>query len=623
MIRFLAIFFTFFIISSAEARLKNINEATAKYNFYNSNLYVNKDGTYIHDIEYQIEIMKDSARDIYGTIYQNYMPAHSQIEILEAKTILNDKEYHVEKDKIEDKSVASMTTGFDESNNLMIAFPKVEVGSKIYLKYRIKHHKPLIDNHFEGSFFFGFKEIFEKTNLKITSEIPLNLLVNDHSKSLIYYNETKDNIQTINVIQNDTIYYDLTDESTIYDNNNATYVSVSSFNNYEEIGNIFAPSFDKVVNQELPPLFEEIYQESKKYDNLDDLINFISISLNKKLRYMGDWRSVGGKFYPQDLSIVESNGYGDCKNFSSSMAAILNKSGYKAHVALVKRSWLPQIPFNSLSSPADFNHAIVYMQDKSGAEYWLDPTNTVSIGTMIFRDIEGRKALILDSNKPKLGFIPLTDADFNKTIVSSTLEDLGENTKYSGNIIFKGASAVFPNTVALDMSVNMIEDMFARNLFPKHKILEKKMSFSENFPSRAIKDVKIDYQLLTSSSLIKSNYGKAYNLKNDNLYFLYYFKDDSEGIFLTNGIETQQKEIFFPNKKIHNVNFLNYILDTKWFKFERIATTEENGVRINMNLVIKVNYFTPNDYRSQEFKDAIQNLISNHEVIAILEEKNI
>ena len=50
---------------------------------------------------------------------------------------------------IEDKPLASVGYGFDQTHQILLAFPKVEVGAKIYLKYTKATLKAPLDNFFD------------------------------------------------------------------------------------------------------------------------------------------------------------------------------------------------------------------------------------------------------------------------------------------------------------------------------------------------------------------------------------------------------------------------------------------------------------------------------------------
>jgi hypothetical protein len=64
-----------------------------------------------------------------------YNEATNKINLETAATYYRGKEYPVAKDMIEDKPLFSERNGFDQTRQIMVAFPKVEVGSEIYVKY--------------------------------------------------------------------------------------------------------------------------------------------------------------------------------------------------------------------------------------------------------------------------------------------------------------------------------------------------------------------------------------------------------------------------------------------------------------------------------------------------------
>ena len=81
--------------------------------------------------------------------------------------------------------------------------------------------------------------------------------------------------------------------------------------------------YETVINQDLPPLHESIRKEASCMTHSVDQINKVTSLLSEKIRYMGDWRTIEGKFAPRSLKAVATSGVGDCKDFSASTAAIL------------------------------------------------------------------------------------------------------------------------------------------------------------------------------------------------------------------------------------------------------------------------------------------------------------
>ncbi|WP_339052426.1 DUF3857 domain-containing protein [Candidatus Lariskella endosymbiont of Epinotia ramella] len=103
-----------------------------------------EDGSSVILYERKSKILKEQGRAVYTNFHFNYNAGRSEVEIIEAKTIFNGSEYHVPKENIEFKPLASSPHGFDQQMQVLIAFPNVEVGAEIYIK-DVKKLKSIFD----------------------------------------------------------------------------------------------------------------------------------------------------------------------------------------------------------------------------------------------------------------------------------------------------------------------------------------------------------------------------------------------------------------------------------------------------------------------------------------------
>ena len=167
-------------------------------------------------------------------------------------------------------------------------------------------------------------------------------------------------------------------------------------------------------------LFRLPVPESKDFAELIIKLRAIS-DLNKRLaaalrfvqsdiRYASVSMGVNSHL-PYAPSIVLERRYGDCKDKSALLVAILQGLGIKAKPVLVSMnfhqgfsSWLP--------SPTLFDHVIVHV-DLDGREYWLDPTaiqEPVNIGMLGYLH-GGAEVLVVDASSTALITIPQSAPD--------------------------------------------------------------------------------------------------------------------------------------------------------------------------------------------------------------------
>jgi tetratricopeptide (TPR) repeat protein/transglutaminase-like putative cysteine protease len=122
----------------------------------------------------------------------------------------------------------------------------------------------------------------------------------------------------------------------------------------------------------------------------DEKARAIYAYVSSQVRYIGVAFGIG-RMQPHNASDVLSNQYGDCKDKSTLLIAMLSAAGINADAVLIGAG----ITFNSaVPSPASFNHAITLAQI-DGKPVWLDSTPEVSPFSLLNPVIRGKQALVI------------------------------------------------------------------------------------------------------------------------------------------------------------------------------------------------------------------------------------
>lgn len=405
---FRLILLVFFINYSAQGRWSNYEDAPVEIKFCNTSITINQDGTSEQIAEMHAKILKESGRSQFSHYRLSYNNYSAQISILEAKTVYNGQEYVVSKDMIEDKPLASFGQGFDQLNQITISFPKVELGAEIYLKYKLVKTKVPVDNFYGTTFFYGTDGYLQADHTKINSKLPLNIKVNDPKGVLKVITDAESDFHSAEIILEKPVYNQLTNEpgQGILNIKHSTWVSLSSLTKWQDLVKQLAPGYSKIINQPLPTIFMNIAASALDKNTDEEKITFVTSSLAEKIQYMGDWRTVSGQYFPRDLEKIATSQIGDCKDFSASTAAILQKLGFKVQPILVMRGITNFSNPDALPNVGNFNHVMLKVANKNGKIYWIDPTNFVSMAQGIFPDVAGKLALVLDLQQAGYTKIP-------------------------------------------------------------------------------------------------------------------------------------------------------------------------------------------------------------------------
>jgi hypothetical protein len=538
------------LTDSAYARWATYDDADLKTEFYNENLIINKDGTTEAVIEIQEQILKESARS-YATNYKFiYDGVSSDITLIEAKTINNGQEFPVTKDRIEDKTLASIGHGFDEQRQLLISYPNIGIGSKIYLKYKYTVKKPALSGVFSKLLYFGMGSYCQSAKITVSSELPLHIMVNDSDSSLNIVKNKEDNFQKLNITLKKPLYKAVTDEpcSGVLDSKHLVWISLSSLGSWEELAHKVDTDYDKVISQPLPKLFSDIAKAAEEVNGGKDKIDTVTSLLSEKIQYMGDWRAIKGRFIPRDLNEIASTGVGDCKDFTAATIAILRSIGYKADPALVLNM---EKPIYEVIPAIDFKHSV----------------------------IEENETLSVKNNYSAVN--------------------------YKGNIALKGEMANYVTGLDLYYSKQQMED-FAFRMISGIELEkdERKNLVLPQLSSRIVKDVKVEYEYERKNALFKTNVSYALTMGSaPEVSSIINSPPDRVTDLLMGAPHINTKKTLIKNAKAKRINKLNYSIDSPWIKVTRTLVNKGRDVEINDETLVLRSFITKEDLETLLFKN--------------------
>ncbi|WPX97011.1 DUF3857 domain-containing protein [Candidatus Bandiella euplotis] len=603
------------------ARWATKEDATKRYNFYNEVTKINKDGTYETIFEFEQELLKEAAREELTVYKIGYNEGGDEVKIIEAKSISKGEEYKVENKKIEDKPLASSTKGFDQKRQILIPFTNVEVGSKIYLKFKLKVKKVAVDNQFFSAYDFGSSGDEKNVMVRIDSDIPLHILVNDPQHVLNIKKDGDKLSKRIELSLKKEFSSKPIDEvgPGIVKDKHLTWVAVSSLSHWSELGKEIAKGYNKVISSELPLRFQNIVDLAAKEKSEKEQINKVTSLLQDAIQYLGDWKTVNGRVYPRDLATIEKTQLGDCKDMAVSTVAILSKLGYQAKVAIVERGLIVDNDKINLPSPRVFNHAIVHAIGKGGEEYWIDPTNMVSMAGYIFPDIADRWALILDTIDSKYTKIPAINYKSSVTFVDRvyTINADGINKKI--RIDLSGEQAMPFTGMGFYLSDKALVDLLYRAVEGKDvDDSDRKKAVIPKLDSRIVKNLRFEVEYDQKDNFLITNLGKGISFP---YMTLKDFTDSSYNNVQDNFIGNERTRIqktLIKGVKIKNINSLNFDMTTPWIKLSRKCKTAGDGVEIFDKFEILKSYVANEELNGENYKALKSALEKNYKNVALL-----
>jgi hypothetical protein len=586
----------------AAAKLASFDDASSRYDVSKLHVEIDEEGKSVEIFEQEYTILKESAQNLAASYRMFYNAASQKIEILEAKSIFQGKEYKVEKKHIQDKPLFSSPAGFDEMRQILIAFPNTSLGAKIYLKYKTTTFKVPFEKFYGDQFSFGANEYDVNRIITINSALPLHLAVQDPKGSLRINKDKKDNFHQLTVELIKPIYTAAVNESGKPSDKYFTYVTVSSLKSWPEFAKKNYHDYAKIYQQELPPLFEEIRKNaSQKTGEVAQLSSIIS-ALQDEIRYLGDWKTVDGGFKPRDFSEIAKSRVGDCKDYASSLVAIASKLGYKANIVIVTRG-----VSNSSSSKLpvqEFNHAMAKVVGKNNQVYWLDPTNVQTMVDGIFPDIAGKKVLVLDELNASYEQIPTIDPKHASITSSQEITPMANNWfKISGESVLKNEMAQPITGIGLYASMANIKDSLLDSISQTSLTDKNDKHISlASLNSRLVEDINIKYSFKQDNKTVNTNLGKAFALDYARFSPILDASEEWVGDVYIDTPRTTEIKRVFKGIKVENPESLDFVVDTKWLNYERKFKHENNDLVMQEKYILYKSYIDNEDLKGKEFK---------------------
>ena len=215
-------------------------------------------------------------------------------------------------------------------------------------------------------------------------------------------------------------------------------VQVTTFSSWEDVGRWYG-DLQKEPLEVTAAIQAKAAELTKGLKTDDERIRSIYNFVSLRFHYIGLDFGIG-RYQPHAADDVLGNGYGDCKDKHTLLAALLKAAGYTAWPALIhtQRKLDPEVP-----SPAQFNHVITVVSS-GGQLIWLDTTPEVAPYRLLLRPLRDKQALVIPSNaSPALMITPET-APFPQDQEFSAKGKLGADGTFTGHVeqSFRGDAEV-------------------------------------------------------------------------------------------------------------------------------------------------------------------------------------
>ena len=387
------------------------------------------DGTGAREVSAQIKLIADAGVKAFAVLSFTYTSENEAVDIDYVRvrkpdgSVVKTPDYNIQDMPGEITRMAPLYSDIHEKH---VAVKGLAVGDVLEYLVRFRIVKPLVPGHFWQEYSFSKDAIAKDEELEIN--VPAAKFVKVVSPDFKpeikeengrrIYRWTHANLQIKEKDPNEP-------PRRIPPNPD---VQITTFASWEEVGRWYG-DLQKSQLEVTPAIQTKAAELTKGLTSDDDKIHAIYNFVSLKYHYVGLDFGIG-RYQPHAADDVLDNGYGDCKDKHTLLAALLQAIGIDAWPVLIHatRKLDPDVP-----SPAQFNHVITVVP-RGDKLLWLDTTPEVAPYGMLLLNLRDKQALMIPANKPPALVTTPRDAPFPQEQEFTAEGKLSADGTFTGHI---------------------------------------------------------------------------------------------------------------------------------------------------------------------------------------------
>ncbi len=357
-----------------------------------------------------------------------YYKEFEAISSIEAKCYVpqeNGKLKKYEVKEINSRIASKDQVFYDDRMEYHFNFPGLKEGSVIYSSYELE----LKDMHLLSPFYFANYYPTEKSSLTITfpKNVVLKYLVKGDTTGLVFTkSESKNEITYSWMIQNQRAYNDEREEGNWIKlaPRVVPYISSYEFNGRNvkvlaDVSGLYQWYYNHIVglvdsrSETVQKLSDSLVSNLKSEV---EKVKTIYYWVQNNTKYIAFEEGLGG-FIPRDAELVCNRRFGDCKDKSSLIYALLKAAGIKSYFTWIGTREIPYT-FAECPTPVVDNHMIISYND-NGVWNFLDGTANGIMYGIPTAFIQGKEALIgISKDSFVVATVPVLEKEYNFSVDS-------------------------------------------------------------------------------------------------------------------------------------------------------------------------------------------------------------
>jgi hypothetical protein len=512
----------------------------------------------------------------------------------------------IKPDQVETKPLASDNQGFDQMQQTIISMPDVQVGDRVLLTVRLETKEPSFSGVFSRRIFLCDNHYTEKSTYEISAPFRLFMHINDPHKILKVEKKGGSDKSTIHISLKKPGWWnhEVNEPSNAVVNPKAqTWVLVTNKASWDELAQHIVPCYEAVASQPLPKAFQAIVNRAKRIQDPVDQINSVSSQMQDMVQYMGDWRSVAGRYCPRPLKTIAERNAGDCKDLSIMTVAMLRALGYQAWPMLVYSDPVGRTSDTPLPDSTQFNHVITRATHASGRTFWIEATSPISMAGPILSHIEGRKGLLLHPEKPIFEPIPASNPQQNGWSTQRKIHFDGGRMYTQGANNVRGEEALSLSTKIFFTPPSVLQEKLQNTLLDRFPEPGDTVKVVLPKPSRiAQPSIRIPFEVVKTNAFKQTHAGPMLPWENSWAGdFTCTAKDQIGDLFIGPRRKVTHARIF-KGIALINPERLNLDINTPWVHITQRARHVGKDTHLTQDILVKTRFIPVDQLETIQFQ---------------------
>jgi tetratricopeptide (TPR) repeat protein/transglutaminase-like putative cysteine protease len=345
------------------------------------------DGSSTQLLQVRARLQSEAGVQQYGILNFGYDNSREEVEVkVQVRrpdgTVLETPSADIQDITAEISRSAPMYTDFREKH---IAVKGLIVGSVLEYEFRRKTRMSFFPGHFWLAFNFDDSDIVLTEKLEVSYPATRKVTVRSGTVQPVVttdagrkkYVWTTKNLKRI-------------EDNTVRRIRPLADVRLTSLSDWQQVGDWYEGLQSSRV-QPSAAVIAKAREIIKDSTTEEQKIRAIYEYVSNSYRYIAISFGIG-VVQPHSADEILRNGYGDCKDKHTLMAALLGAIGIKAYPGLISAD----LPLESdLPAPNQFNHVLTIVPRANGDTWWLDTTPEVAPFRMLLTNLRSRPALVI------------------------------------------------------------------------------------------------------------------------------------------------------------------------------------------------------------------------------------